>query len=171
MIPLQDVVPSGRTPVVTLTLIVLNIVVFIAPALGVPTGRVLLPFAHIGIAPLLIGTLFLWLFGDNVEARAGRAALIAIYLSAGFLTGLGAMGAITAVLGAYFLLLPRSRVLMLVPFPISLVEVPAAFFLGVWCVLQLVQFVRRPATVWAFVVAFLIGAVTARLTRRSVEWS
>ncbi|MGZ6662491.1 MAG: rhomboid family intramembrane serine protease, partial [Solirubrobacteraceae bacterium] len=50
---------------------------------------------------------------------------------------LGASGAIAAVLGAYFVLYPDSRVLTLVlVFP---VKIPAWIWLGVWFLYQLVE--------------------------------
>ena len=51
---------------------------------------------------------------------------------------LGASGAIAAVLGAYFLLYPRSRVLTWI-FPIFLVHIPASVFLGLWFLYQLIE--------------------------------
>ena len=51
---------------------------------------------------------------------------------------IGASGAIAGVLGAYFVLLPRARVLTLIFFGIILIrEIPAVWFLGIWIVLQL----------------------------------
>src|SRR5262249_59078863 len=52
---------------------------------------------------------------------------------------IGASGAIAGVLGAYFILYPRSRVLTLVPIFIIpwFVEIPAVVYLGLWFVLQL----------------------------------
>ena len=102
--------------------------------------------------------LFLWIFGNNVEDSMGRARFLVWYLVAGlvatatqtFVTlafsgtagasipNIGASGAIAGVLGAYFLLLPRARVLTLIFFFI-LREIPAVWFLGIWIVLQLWQ--------------------------------
>jgi membrane associated rhomboid family serine protease len=136
------------------------------------TGSVagLPPFAHAGLGPFLIGLLLLWLFGDNVEARIGRVVLIVLYLTAGWLSGLGAAGGITAVMGAYFVLLPRSRILVLVPFPVSLVEVPATFFLAVWIVLHVLRFVMDPTALASFVGALALGAVIARVRARRIHW-
>ncbi len=105
--------------------------------------------------------LFLWIFGNNVEDRMGRTRFLGFYLAAGlaatalqtFVTlqfgtaqdteipNVGASGAIAGVLGAYFLLYPRARVLtfailvfVFVPF-----EVPAVLFLGLWFLFQLWQ--------------------------------
>ncbi|HUE86582.1 MAG TPA: rhomboid family intramembrane serine protease [Vicinamibacterales bacterium] len=193
MIPVQDVVPSGRPPLATLVLVALNALAFAAPALAgqVPPALAAL-FGDTTLVNVVVSMWFLWLFGDNVEARIGRLTAIVIYVSCGWLAlhlslapgsppmaGIGTAGGITGILGAYFLLLPRSRVLMLMPAPVTLVEVPALFFLGCWWVLQLLRFVVAPAAarvltdgaaIWALGAAMLLGAVVCRLTRRPVIW-
>jgi membrane associated rhomboid family serine protease len=95
----------------------------------------------------------LFIFGDNVEDRMGHGGYLAFYLLAGVVAGLthtlfvagsttptvGASGAIAGVLGAYFLLYPRGRVLTFIPvfFLPWLIEVPAFIFLGFWFFSQL----------------------------------
>lgn len=188
MIPIQDVVPSGQAPIVTISLIVINTLVFfaqwLAPGWGAPLVQ---PFTTPGPVHLAASALFLWLFGDNVEARIGRLALVALYLvcslaglySAGLLAGgrvlpLGAACAISGVLGAYFVILPASRILVLIPFPLRLTEVPALFFLGLWGLLHLATFAappaRTPRLLGALAVAFAAGAAIGVMTRRPVRW-
>lgn len=112
-------------------------------------------FLHGGWGHLLGNMIYLYVFGDNVEDRLGHSGYFVFYLLAGsfaaliesFIQGpsmvplIGASGAIAGVLGAYFLLFPRSRVLTLVPlfvlFPI--IEVSAWFFLGFWLLIQFIQ--------------------------------
>jgi len=86
----------------------------------------------------------------------------------------GASGAIAGVLGAYFLLFPRARILTLVPlfFFFPLVEIPAFFFLGIWF---LMQFLSGAATIghvsalaggvawWAHIGGFLAGMLLVKL--------
>jgi membrane associated rhomboid family serine protease len=110
-------------------------------------------FLHGGWAHLLGNVLFLWIFGDNVEDRLGRVGFLVFYLVAGAIAGLahvlaqptsvlptvGASGAIAAVMGAYFVLYPHSRVTTLVPiliFPLIL-RIRAVVFLGIWFAIQL----------------------------------
>jgi membrane associated rhomboid family serine protease len=102
--------------------------------------------------------LFLWIFGNNVEDALGRVRFLVWYLAAGIaamaaqtaitlglgsvtdasIPNIGASGAIAGVLGAYFVLLPRARVLTVIFFGIILIrEIPAIWFLGVWIGLQI----------------------------------
>ena len=193
MIPVQDVVPSGRPPLATLALVAVNAMAFAAAAFAGPLPPVVAAlFGDTSLPYFVVGMWFLWLFGDNVEARVGRLGALSIYLASGSLAlyvasawvapqaaGIGVAGGISGILGAYFLLLPASRVLMLMPLPPALIEVPAMFFLGCWWVLQLLRFVVAPAAarvvtdgaaLWALGAAMLLGALMCRLTRRPVVW-
>jgi membrane associated rhomboid family serine protease len=118
-------------------------------------------FMHAGWIHILGNMLFLWIFGNNVEDALGRVRFLLWYLAGGvaatalqtFVTlhyathadasipNIGASGAIAAVLGAYFLLLPRARVLSAVflGFFFFFVEIPALLFLGVWIGLQILS--------------------------------
>ena len=112
-------------------------------------------FMHGGWEHLLGNMLFLWIFGNNVEDVLGHVRYLVFYLAGGFaatalqsivtlssgsdadaaIPNLGASGAVSAVLGAYLLLLPRARVLTLIFFILR--EIPAIAFLGFWFVFQL----------------------------------
>jgi len=96
---------------------------------------------------------YLWIFGDNVEDEVGHGRFIVFYLLCGIAAALGqvlidpgstlptigASGAIAGVMGAYFVLYPRSRVLTLIPLVIfwEVIEVPAILLLGFWFLMQL----------------------------------
>jgi membrane associated rhomboid family serine protease len=96
---------------------------------------------------------YLWIFGDNVEDRVGHGRFVVFYLLCGIaaafgqilidphstLPTIGASGAIAGVMGAYFVLYPRSKVLTLVTIIIfwEVVELPAVFLLGFWFLMQL----------------------------------
>jgi membrane associated rhomboid family serine protease len=156
-------------------------------------------FLHGGWVHLLGNMLYLWIFGDNVEDRLGHGRFALFYLLCGAAAALaqaattvlahvpmiGASGAIAGVIGAYFVLFPRSRVLMLIPLPfyVEVVEVPAVFFLGFWLFLQLVSGFGSLAVrtqdiggvaFWAHVAGFAAGAAGVWLFRRPerqrVEW-
>ena len=112
-------------------------------------------FVHGGWLHLGGNMLYLWIFGNNVEDRLGRVRFVVFYLAAGIAATLvhmlvegpqdiplvGASGAIAGVLGAYLLLFPRAHVLVLIPifFIIELARVPAAFVIGFWFLLQVLQ--------------------------------
>jgi membrane associated rhomboid family serine protease len=98
--------------------------------------------------------LCLWIFGGNVEDAMGHGTYLLFCVAAAAVAGLayvvlqpdsgaplvGASGAVAAVMGAYFVLYPRSRVLTAVFLVLhfDVIEVPAVFFLGAWLMLQLI---------------------------------
>jgi membrane associated rhomboid family serine protease len=115
-------------------------------------------FMHASWQHILGNMLFLWIFGNNVEDSMGRATFLVWYLAAGLaafasqtavtlaagttqdasIPNIGASGAIAGVLGAYFVLLPRAKVLTVIFFGIILIrEIPAIWFLGIWILLQI----------------------------------
>jgi membrane associated rhomboid family serine protease len=198
MIPVRDVIPSRRAPVVTLALLGANLAAFLAlPAHGLAVGRGGLGLAvaallfHPTWPHLVLGLLMLWIFGENVEDRLGRArfaGLYAVSAAVGFaaralvLPGLasGAVGAIAGVVGAYLVLFPRSRALMLVPLPVifDLAEVPASYLAVAWFLVQVAVMLRVPGIGDAMVVTsaagFLTGAASIALagarTLRADYW-
>ncbi|MCB9899069.1 MAG: rhomboid family intramembrane serine protease [Planctomycetes bacterium] len=108
-------------------------------------------FMHAGALHLAGNMLFLWIYGDNVEARLGRLGYLLAYLGTGVaatlanmllaphspLPTIGASGAISGVLGFYFLWFPRNRVrvlLLLFPFLIDVVVIPARIVLGIYLI-------------------------------------
>ena len=109
-------------------------------------------FLHGGVLHFAGNMLYLWIFGDNVEDRMGHGRFLTFYLLCGAAAALaqtivipdsvvpmvGASGAIAGVMGAYFVLYPKSRIVTLVPifFFIHIMEVPAIFFLGIWFLMQ-----------------------------------
>jgi rhomboid family protein len=110
-------------------------------------------FLHAGWLHLAGNMLYLWIFGNNVEDRLGRAGYLVAYLAFGAIAALGqvwtdptstlpligASGAISGLLGVYIVLFPRSKVMSLVflIFVYQLMEVPAVLLLGLWFGLQL----------------------------------
>ena len=117
-------------------------------------------FLHGGWMHLIGNMLYLWIFADNVEDRLGHGRFVVFYLLCGIAAALaqalpdpqsqipmiGASGAISGVLGAYLLLYPRARVLVLIPLgPRSqLVRLPALLVLGLWFGLQLLSEMLAP---------------------------
>jgi membrane associated rhomboid family serine protease len=147
-------------------------------------------FLHGSWSHILGNMLFLAIFGKNVEDRLGHLPYLLFYIAGGFVATrtqtamtlvagstaqaavptLGASGAIAAVLGAYFVFYPNSRVVTLVV--VFLVRIPAWVFLGVWFLYQLVEgnFGLFSASAdgggvafFAHIGGFLFGLVVARL--------
>ena len=146
-------------------------------------------FMHGGWQHLLGNMLFLWIFGNNVEDALGPVRYLAFYFVGGFaatalqtavtlgtgsaadatIPNVGASGAVSAVLGAYLVLLPTARVLTLIFFILR--EVPAILFLGLWFVFQLYSggaALQRPeegggVAFFAHVGGFVFGAALVKL--------
>ena len=123
----------------------------VAPSLTIATSM----FLHGGFLHLAGNMLYLWIFGNNVEDAMGHGRFLAFYLVCGSAAALGqilqdpasqipmigASGAISGVLGAYLLLYPHARVLVLIPlgFLAYMVRIPAGWVLGLWFALQLLS--------------------------------
>ncbi len=109
-------------------------------------------FLHGGLMHLGGNMLFLWIFGDNIELKFGRAKYLGIYLMWGIGAGLihilgdvnsaipavGASGAISGVLGAYLVIFPKARVMtfMMLGFFWRMMHIQARWFLPFWLVFQ-----------------------------------
>ena len=160
---------------------------------SISLGAKLLPlfssmFIHGGFLHLAGNCLYLWIFADNVEDKLGHVNFLIFYLVCGVAASLlhalfnlsskvpaiGASGAIAGVLGAYFLMFPRARVVTLLPLFIfwQIIEIPAFFFLGFWFVLQfLFGLVSLGATgaeiaFWAHIGGFISGMLLVKLFMR-----
>ncbi len=116
-------------------------------------------FMHGGIAHIFGNMLFLFIFGDNIEDRLGHIRYLIFYLVCGVLAGLahviataafargdeasllvpslGASGAISGVLGGYFLLFPTNRVTVILSWFVT--QVPAFVAIGLWFVFQIIS--------------------------------
>ncbi len=147
-------------------------------------------FLHGGWLHIGGNMLYLWIFGNNVEDRLGRLWFVLFFLVGGIVAALtqvvsdptstlplvGASGAIAAILGAYIVLFPGSRVLSIVflGFFFQLIEVPALLVLGLWFVLQLVDGLASVGihetvggvAVFAHIGGFLIGLAVGLIVRR-----
>ncbi len=156
---------------------------------GVPAVATLVTstFIHGGFMHLAGNMIFLWVFGDNIEDRLGRAKYVFFYLLMGVVANLvhglsapasdvpviGASGAIAGVLGAYFLAFPRARVttLIFLGIFITITQVPAIIFLVIWFVLQLISGLTsfgaagQVVAWWAHIGGFVAGAVLFVLLR------
>jgi len=164
MIPFRDVIPSRIAPIVTVGLIAWHTAVFLlVPAAFSWPGPAQSFLLHDGWIHLISNLWALWLFGDNVESRLGHwrylalycltaaaAALAQVWAPAGSSPAVmgqvgGPDGAIAGIIGAYMLLYPGSRILVLIPrfLSIDVVEVPAVAFAGIWFATQLLLTLGR----------------------------
>lgn len=112
-------------------------------------------FIHGDLMHLLGNMLYLWIFGNNVEDFLGHFKFIIFYILSGLaavalfvvfeplgeVPMVGASGAIAGILGAYFVLYPRAKVLTFIwiLFFIRIIWIPAIFILGYWFVIQLIM--------------------------------
>jgi rhomboid family protein len=148
-------------------------------------------FLHGGWMHLIGNMLFLWIFGDNVEDRMGHFFYLLFYFGSGFgasllhivtapnspIPTIGASGAIAGVMGAYFVLYPRARVLSLIIIVIFVrtIEIPAIVFLGIWFAMQFFMGLADMAArgsgevggiaFWAHVGGFVVGVVGGGVAR------
>lgn len=141
-------------------------------------------FLHAGWLHLGGNMLYLWVFGDNIEDAMGHFRFIAFYLACGIAGALahslsdpasvvpmvGASGAIAGVLGAYLVLYPRVRVLMLVLFGIP-IRLPAYIVLGGWVLLQVFNAYSGDTAAggtawWAHIGGFVTGVLLIGPMRR-----
>lgn len=109
-------------------------------------------FMHGGIVHLGGNLLFLWIFGDNIEAKFGKIKYLGIYLMWGVAAGLihvlgdtssaipavGASGAISGILGAYLVIFPRAKIMtfLMLGFFWRMIHIQARWFLPFWLVFQ-----------------------------------
>jgi membrane associated rhomboid family serine protease len=129
---------------------------------------------------------FLWIFGDNIEDHLGHFTYLVFYLASGIgaafaqvilnphsvVPTVGASGAIAGVLGAYFVLYPRARVLIWFPI-FFMFYLPAWVTLGYWFAMQFLSgaatsIVSSSATqggvaFWAHVGGFVAGIVLIKI--------
>jgi membrane associated rhomboid family serine protease len=217
MLPIRDTIPSKRYPVVTHTIIAVNVIIFLVQlsrgpeierfilTYGLVPARYTVPefsryfslaqqafsllsfmFLHGGFWHLLSNMWSLYIFGDNVEDRLGPFRFLGFYLLCGLVSGLthltfnfysnvptiGASGSIAGVMGAYFILHPRARILTLIPiiFIPWIIEIPAFIFLGIWFGLQLLNAAISQGAAgiawWAHIGGFVCGMIGLKILLR-----
>ncbi|MCF8114318.1 MAG: rhomboid family intramembrane serine protease [Desulfotignum sp.] len=142
-------------------------------------------FLHGGFWHLLGNMWSLYIFGDNVESHFGSVRFLGFYVLCGLISGafhfmlnrfsmvptIGASGAIAGVMGAYFLLYPRSKILTVVPIIIIpwFIEIPAFVFLGFWFFMQFFNAAGQGAGAgiawWAHIGGFIAGLALVKLNQ------
>jgi membrane associated rhomboid family serine protease len=167
-----------------------HLAVFLGGSHRYPLPAIVLPFftsmfLH-GSWMHVIGNMwFLYIFGDNVEDYLGHFKYLVFYILTGLIAmstqvaidlhstvpTVGASGAIAGVLGAYFVLYPRARVLTW--FFVFVLWVPAWVILGYWFVLNFLSGTATTLAVpgqsmggvafWAHVGGFISGALLVKV--------
>ncbi|MDK2373073.1 MAG: rhomboid family intramembrane serine protease [Candidatus Korarchaeota archaeon] len=215
MFPFKDENPSPITPWVTYGLILFNALVFLWEIAGGPVRFELLiyeygfiprffledpssnayrlftsMFMHGGWLHLLGNMLYLYIFGDNVEAAFGHFKYIIFYLISGVaasflhmavfplseIPSVGASGAISGVLGAYLVFFPQARIMtaILVWYFITVEPIPAKYYITFWFIWQLIPgLLAGEATgvaYWAHVGGFIAGVLMAYPYRHRVRY-
>ncbi|MBK8574536.1 MAG: rhomboid family intramembrane serine protease [Elusimicrobia bacterium] len=170
-----------------------------APLLNNPWGNwsrvISSTFLHGGWVHLIGNMIYLWVFGDNIEDRVGHFRYLIFYLAVGSAAAMtqvmifpasdvsmvGASGAIAGVMGAYFVLYPKAKVLTAIPMVIFLkvIEIPAVLYLGFWFIIQAFQGYGNLLSVasgardlsgvawWAHAGGFLSGVILIFIFRKS----
>jgi membrane associated rhomboid family serine protease len=149
-------------------------------ALAPLTTTVTSMFIHGGVLHVAGNMLYLFIFGAAVEYRMGASRYLIFYLTAGIAAAIatvwiapassvpviGASGAIAGVLGAYFILYPRGRILTILPIFIfvQFIEIPAVIYLLLWFAVQLYAGLEEGGRAgmggvawWAHVGGFMFG--------------
>jgi membrane associated rhomboid family serine protease len=154
-------------------------------------------FAHANWLHLGANLLALWIFGDNVEDRMGHVRFALFFVMTGLAGSLaevvarpaaamplvGASGAIAGLMGAYLLLFPSSRILVLIPLIVftDIIEVPATFLMLIWLAVQVLAGAGQAEAgiadglaLWGYAGGLVSGMAGVRLFRRrdrlKVEW-
>lgn len=185
MIPLCDKKRIGGFPFVVVSLIAVNTVVFLYTCsdiqyyvglFGFSPAKLLdgqffsvftSIFLHGGFWHLVANMWFLWVFGDNLEARLGHLKFLAFYLLCGLGAGIvyalamsdpdsaviGASGAISGVLGGYLVLFPKNKIKAV------LITLPAVVYIFLWFIYQLFSAtaVNTSVAYWGHLGGFVSG--------------
>ena len=146
-------------------------------------------FMHGGWMHLIGNMIFLWIFADNIEAVVGNMGFLLFYLLGGIFAALahvlmdpsstipsvGASGAISAVMGAYLVMFPKSRIKVILLIFFITFEISALAFLGIWFIQQLVSGIGSIGLTaetsggiawWAHIGGFVFGLVSGFLLKK-----
>ncbi|MEZ5046499.1 MAG: rhomboid family intramembrane serine protease [Chitinophagaceae bacterium] len=148
-------------------------------------------FLHGGWMHLIGNMLFLWVFGDNIEATVGYFQYFLFYIGGGIVAAfshsilassstvpcVGASGAISACLGAYLVMFPKSQIKVLFIALFSTFRVSAIYFLGFWILQQFISGIGSISApiadagvaYWAHIGGFVFGVGMGLLFKKKVR--
>lgn len=147
-------------------------------------------FLHGGWMHLIGNMLFLWIFADNIEAIVGNLNFVIFYVMGGVIAALahiyfntesaipavGASGAISAVMGAYLVMFPKSKIKIIFILFLKTFYMSALLFLGIWFLQQMIYGIGSlgPASAqtagtawWAHIGGFVFGLIAGYIANRS----
>jgi len=200
--PIRDENVSDKTPYMTYSLILVNVLVFICslfdfsetiknfgyiPARAAALTAMTSMFLHGDVMHIAMNMWYLHVFGDNIESAFGSFKFLLFYIFSGLAAALvhhatnfnsvipviGASGAVSGILGAYFVLYPHVKIKAIGFY--SLWTLPTSIVIGSWFALQLIYgFLSLSADIsdiafWAHLGGFLFGAL-AGLVFNKVYW-
>lgn len=151
-------------------------------------------FLHGGWMHLIGNMLFLWVFADNIEATLGTIPFLLFYILGGIIACygqaildpssqipcVGASGSISACLGAYVVMFPKSQIKMLFVIFFRVFHVSAIYFLGFWIIQQFISGFGSLATktnqeggvaYWAHIAGFVFGVIIGFLYKNKAQTS
>jgi len=197
MIPLCDEKRVGKFPFMTVSLIAVNTIIFLATSsnlqyytdvFGFTPGKLMdgqiftlltYMFLHGNWLHLIANMWFLWVFGDNLEARLGSLKFLAFYLLCGVGAGvvyalaiadpnaavIGASGAISGVLGGYLVMFPKHRIRT---FLLITIFVPAVVYIFLWFVYQIFSTMAMNQSIayWGHIGGFVSGLLFVRFFKK-----
>jgi membrane associated rhomboid family serine protease len=145
-------------------------------------------FLHGGWTHLAGNMLFLWIFGDNIEDCCGHLRYLLFYAATGIAAGLiftftapnspypavGASGAISGVLGAYFIFYPRAQIRTLIGVGLlyRIIRLPAYTTIGLWFIYQIILAalpLNTGVAYWAHIGGFAAGLALSRIMRPKLK--
>ncbi|MAS87479.1 MAG: hypothetical protein CMH30_05835 [Micavibrio sp.] len=159
-------------------------------------------FLHFNWMHIIPNLLFFWIFGNNIEDAFGHLRFILFFIGSTIITALvhaglngfsgdlaliGASGAVASILGAYFRLYPKARIILIFPTCIflpplllfgasflKLIRLPALIFLGGWFALEIYDLIVVGGDVvafWSHISGFILGYIIAPYLRSTSETS
>jgi membrane associated rhomboid family serine protease len=167
LFPVKDNIRTDRVAFITVLFMALNVAAYVwernpgngllwdGPSAGFIDQHDAMPyslFLNPALLPLAANMMFLWLFGNSLEDAMGKIRYACFYVLGGLISIaaayaiggepvalVGSTGASAAILGGYLVHYPHGKVLTVVPVPffVTVVEVVAIAFLGVWIALQI----------------------------------
>jgi membrane associated rhomboid family serine protease len=216
MLPISDSIKSKKFPLLNLSMIGINIYVFflmltspsietfintyalIPATISITNPESWIPFItsmflHAGLFHIGSNMIFLWVFGDNIEAHFGKLWYLFIFFASGIVGGLaqylispdsqipmlGASGAVSGILGAYYVSHRHAKIksIVFIFFFITTLQIPATLYIIYWFGLQVLSGVVELGNMsdtggvafWAHIGGFIAGLLLAKIGHKEYK--